>query len=296
MFDGFSTQTLSGDGTDIHLVVGGKGPPLLLLHGYPQTHVCWHRVAPILADSFTIVAPDLRGYGDSGKPATNAAHEPYSKRRMAADQIRVMKQLGFERFFVAGHDRGGRVAHRLALDHPAAVEMLAVLDIAPTLEMYRRTDMRFAMTYFHWFFLVQPFDFPERLIGGAAEYYLRTAFYARTTSGSTVTPEAFAEYLRCFQRPETIHATCEDYRAAASIDLAHDEADHAKRLACPLLLLYGAKGRLAQVYDMPAMWRERAKHVTDVGLRGGHFLPEECPDQVAGSLRDFFLRRPFRAV
>jgi haloacetate dehalogenase len=288
MFDGFTTRTLPGDGADIHLVVGGHGPPLLLLHGYPQTHVCWHRVVPLLADTFTIVAPDLRGYGDSGKPATDAAHEPYSKRRMAADQIRVMEQLGFNRFFVAGHDRGGRVAHRLALDHRHAVEKLAVLDIAPTLEMFRRTNEQFARTYFHWFFLMQPFDFPERLIGNNAEYYLRTAFYARTPSGSVVSAEAFAEYLRCFQKPETIHATCEDYRAAASIDLEHDEADLKKRLTCPLLLLYGAKGRLAQVYDMPAMWRERAEHVDHVGLPAGHFLAEECPDEVAGFLRTFF--------
>jgi len=199
-----------------------------------------------------------------------------------------MEQLGFKRFFVAGHDRGGRVAHRLALDHPDAVEKLAVLDIAPTLEMFRQTNEQFARTYFHWFFLMQPFDFPERLIGGSAEYYLRTAFYARTPSGSVVTPEAFAEYLRCFQKPETIHATCEDYRAAGSIDLEHDEADLAKRLSCPLLLLYGAKGRLAQVYDMPAIWRQRAEDVQDVGLPGGHFLPEECPDEVARSLRGFF--------
>jgi haloacetate dehalogenase len=288
MFDGFKTKTLPGDGVDIHLVVGGQGPPLLLLHGYPQTHVCWHKVAPLLADSFTIVAPDLRGYGDSGKPPTDAAHEPYSKRRMAADQVRVMSQLGFKRFFVAGHDRGGRVAHRLALDHPHAVDKLAVLDIAPTLEMFRRTNEQFARAYFHWFFLMQPFDFPERLIGGNAEYYLRTAFYARTPSGSVVSPEAFAEYLRCFQKPETLHATCEDYRAAAGIDLEHDEADLDKRLELPLLLLYGAKGRIAQVYDLPALWRERAANVQSQGLPGGHFLPEETPEEVADCLRTFF--------
>jgi haloacetate dehalogenase len=292
MFDGFTSQTLSGDGADIHVLVGGKGPPLLLLHGYPQTHVCWHRVAPLLADSFTIVAPDLRGYGDSGKPATDAAHEPYSKRRMAADQMRVMAQLGFDQFFVAGHDRGGRVAHRLALDSPKAVKKLAVLDIAPTLEMYRRTDMRFAMTYFHWFFLVQPFDFPERLIGGDPEYYLRTAFYVRNApagaASNPITPEAFAEYLRCFRKPATIHATCEDYRASASIDLEHDEADRAQKVTCPLLVIPGEKGRLAKIYDMPVMWRERATNVRHHGLPGGHFVPEETSDALAGLLREFF--------
>jgi haloacetate dehalogenase len=291
MFDEFTSKTLAGDGTDIHLMVGGSGPPLLLLHGYPQTHVCWHCVAPLLADSFTIVAPDLRGYGDSGKPATDAAHEPYSKRRMAADQIQVMKQLGFERFFVAGHDRGGRVAHRMALDHPDAVQKLAVLDIAPSLEMYRRTDLRFALAYFHCFFLAQPFNFPEHLIGGDPEFWLRSAFYVRNASGaaeSAVTPEAFAEYLRCFRDPATVHASCEDYRASASIDLQDDEADHSQRLTCPLLLIYAAKGRLAQVYDMPAMWRERAEKVSVQGLPAGHFLPEEMPEGVAGALREFF--------
>jgi haloacetate dehalogenase len=292
MLEKFTAHTLPGDGCDIHVLVGGKGPPLLLLHGYPQTHVCWHRVAPLLADSFTIVAPDLRGYGDSGKPATDAAHEPYSKRRMAADQIRVMAQLGFDQFFVVGHDRGGRVAHRLALDSPTAVKKLAVLDIAPTLEMYRRTDMRFAMTYFHWFFLVQPFDFPERLIGGDPEYYLRTAFCVRNApagaDNSPVTPEAFAEYLRCFRNPATIHATCEDYRASASIDLEHDQSDIAKKVTCPLLVIPGEKGRLAKIYDMPAMWRERATNVRHHGLPGGHFLPEETPDALASLLREFF--------
>jgi haloacetate dehalogenase len=292
MFEGFTSKTLPGDGTDIHLVVGGKGPPLLLLHGYPQTHVCWHRVAPLLADSFTIVAPDLRGYGDSGKPATDAAHEPYSKRRMAADQIQVMKSLGFDRFFVAGHDRGGRVAHRLALDQPHAVEKLAVLDIAPTLEMYRRTNEVFARTYFHWFFLIQPFDFPERLLGSDPEYYLRTAFYRRIPSGdvsSVVTPEAFAEYLRCFRNPATLHATCEDYRASASIDLAHDEADRSKQLACPFLVIFGDKGGLAKSFDVPALWRERVAHLQHHSLPAGHFLPEETPNEVAELLREFFI-------
>lgn len=293
MFEGFASKTLAGDGIDIHLVVGGKGPPLLLLHGYPQNHCCWHRVAPLLADFFTIVAPDLRGYGDSGKPATDAAHEPYSKRRMAADQIQVMKQLGFERFFVAGHDRGGRVAHRMSLDHPHAAEKLAVLDIAPTLEMYRRTNEKFARTYFHWFFLIQPFDVPERLLGGDPEYWLRMACYGRTSSSKSgaggVTPEAFAEYLRCFRDPATIHATCEDYRASASVDLEHDEADHFKRLTCPFLVIVGEKGGLAKCYDIPALWRERAEHVHHHALPASHFLPEEMPDAVAQLLREFFL-------
>jgi haloacetate dehalogenase len=292
MFAGFESRTIAGAGTDIHLVVGGKGPPLLLLHGYPESHVCWHKVAPLLADSFTLIAPDLRGYGESGKPVGDRLHETYSKRRMAADQIRVMSELGFDRFDVAGHDRGGRVAHRMALDHPQAVRKLAVLDIAPTLQMYQNTNMQFALAYFHWFFLVQPYDFPERLIGADPEYVLRSAIFGLAGTApdkSPVTPEAFAEYLRAFRDPAAIHATCEDYRASVSIDLEHDKADSAWKLTCPLLVLMGAKGRLIQCFDIPALWRERAENIKCESLPGGHFLPEELPEQVADHLRSFFV-------
>jgi len=291
MFAGFQSQTIPAAGADIHVVVGGSGPPLLLLHGYPETHFCWHKVAPVLAESFTVVAADLRGYGDSGKPAGDRLHENYSKRRMAADQICVMTELGFNRFDVAGHDRGGRVAHRMALDHPRAVRKLAVLDIAPTLEMYRNTNMRFALAYFHWFFLVQPYDFPERLIGADPEYFLKSAFYGLAGTApdkSPITPEAFKEYLRAFRDPAAIHASCEDYRASVSIDLEHDEMDLAQKLTCAFLVLFGSKGRLAQCFDIPALWRERAENVQAESLPGGHFLPEELPEQVADHLRCFF--------
>jgi haloacetate dehalogenase len=292
MFDGFERRTVAGDGVEINAVVGGSGPPLLLLHGYPQSHVCWHKVAPLLADSFTVVASDLRGYGDSGKPPGDERHETYSKRRMAADQVRVMAALGFECFDLAGHDRGGRVAHRLALDHPAAVRKLAVLDIAPTLAMYRGTDMRFAIAYYHWFFLIQPFDLPERLIGADPDYFLRQKLIGLGGSAaglSPFTPEALAEYLRCFRDPATIHASCEDYRASASIDLEHDEADLPRKVASPVLALWGAAGRLARCCDVLPLWRERAADVRGEALPCGHFLAEEAPEMLAERLRVFFL-------
>jgi haloacetate dehalogenase len=291
MFAGLASQKIAGEGTEIQAFVGGSGPPLLLLHGYPQTHYCWHKVVRRLTDAFTVVATDLRGYGDSSKPPGDARHENYSKRQMAVDQLQVMGRLGFDQFFVAGHDRGGRVAHRMALDHPAVVRKLAVLDIAPTAEMYRNTNMRFALAYFHWFFLVQPYDFPERLISADPEYYLRRAFYGPTgtaDANSPVSPEAFSEYLRCFRDPAAIHASCEDYRASASIDLEHDAAEGQRKLACPLLILFGAKGRLADCFDIVALWRERATNIQSAGLPGGHYLPEELPERVADELRRFF--------
>src|SRR5579875_750802 len=217
MFEGFQRRRLPGaDGVEINAVVGGSGPPLLLLHGYPQTHVMWNKVAPTLAERFTVVATDLRGYGDSSKPDSDPAHLVYSKRSTANDQVAAMRALGFERFFVAGHDRGGRVAHRMALDHPGAVRALAVLDIAPTREMFKPTSFEFAMAYYHWFFLAQPFDLPERLIGADPEYYLRRKTMAWSGGHEDVFgPEALAEYIRCFKDPKTIHASCEDYGAAS---------------------------------------------------------------------------------
>jgi haloacetate dehalogenase len=288
MFDGFERRQFPGDGATINTLVGGSGPPLLLLHGYPQNHTCWHEVAPILAESFTVVVTDLRGYGDSDKPPGGERHEAYSKRRMAADQVRVMAALGFDRFDLAGHDRGGRVAHRLALDHPRAVRRLAVLDIAPTLAMYRLTDMEFATAYYHWFFLIQPHDLPERMIGADPEYYLRKKLGRGSAGLSPFTPEAFSEYLRCFDDPKMIHASCEDYRASASIDLEHDEADLGRKLAVPLLVLWGEHGVVARCFDPLALWRERAENVDGEALPGGHYLPEEVPARVAERLGDYF--------
>ena len=286
MFEGFETKRIKTSGTEVFLRVGGVGPPLLLLHGYPQTHVIWHKIAPALAKHFTLVMPDLRGYGDSGTPESDAAHTPYSKRAMALDMVEVMAMLGFDRFKLVGHDRGARVAHRLAQDHAERVEKLAVLDIAPTLHMYENTDMRFASAYYHWFFLIQPKGYPEKLIGDDPAFYLRTKLGAWGRTGDAITPEAHAEYLRCFQKPEVIHATCEDYRASAGVDLAHDRAN-TKKLPMPLLALWGAAGFVGSAYDVLATWREVAQDVRGQAVPGGHFLPEEAPEETLKALLDF---------
>jgi len=289
---GFEQRTLPGaDGVSINAVVGGSGPPLLLLHGYPQTHVMWHKVAPVLARRFTVVATDLRGYGDSGKPPTDADHAPYSKRAMGADQLAVMRSLGFDCFFLAGHDRGGRVAHRLALDHPDAISRLAVLDIAPTREMYRGTTMSFAYAYYHWFFLTQPYDLPERLIGADPEYYIRRKLTGWSAGGDVsriFTPEALEEYIRCFNDPDVVHASCEDYRASIAIDIAHDDADGGRKLEPPLLCLWGARGVVERLFDVLALWRSRAETVTGAALSSGHYLAEEVPAETADALVAFF--------
>jgi len=290
LFPGFRSIDLPGaDGVMIHGVTGGSGPPLLLLHGYPQTHAIWHRVIPRLARKFTIVATDLRGYGDSGKPPTDPNHAPYSKRAMAGDQVAVMRALGHESFFLCGHDRGGRVAHRLAMDHPDAVRKLAVLDIAPTREMYAATNFDFARSYYWWFFLVQPADMPERLIGANPRYWLerKMAGKASNTKGLALfDPAAFAEYVRFFT-PECIHATCEDYRAAASIDITHDDEDGDRKLSQPLLALWGAKGTVGRCFDVLELWRRRAQHVEGAPLPSGHYIPEECPDECLERLLAF---------
>ena len=283
MFEGFDTATIDTGEATIRVRHGGSGPPLLLLHGHPQTHVMWHKVASRLAEDFTVVAADLTGYGDSSKPTTTADHAPYSKRAMARDQIAVMRHLGFERFFVAGHDRGGRCAYRMALDHPERVAKLAVLDIIPTGEAYRRADMKFGLGYWHWFFLVQPYDLPERLLGADPD-----AYYFRGTR-SLFAPEALAEYLRCVHNPATIHAMCEDYRAGATIDFALDEADRgARRIACPTLALWGSRGALEAWYDVLAIWRDWADDVQGRALDCGHYLAEEAPDETYAALRAFF--------
>lgn len=287
VFDGFNQQRITTSDTEINVRLGGAGPPLLLLHGYPQTHVMWHKVAPALAERFTVVLTDLRGYGDSGKPASDEKHAVYAKRAMAADQVEVMAALGFDRFAVVGHDRGGRVAHRLALDHPERVSMLAVLDIAPTLAMYDRTDMAFATAYYHWFFLIQPADLPERMIGADPVYYLERKIGAWSGVTGCFTPEALAEYKRCFSDPETIHATCEDYRAAATIDLDHDRADRANKIACPLLVLWGERGVIERCFDPLALWRERAVDVRGRALPCGHYLAEEAPEETLAALLEF---------
>lgn len=286
MFDGFENRTLTVSEADIHLVTGGSGPPLLVRHGYPQTHVMWHKIAPALAERFTVIAPDLRGYGDSSAPPGTEGHAEYSKRAMAADQIEVMAALGFHRFAVVGHDRGGRVGHRMALDHRDRVERLAVLDIVPTWNMFNDIGKGIATDYFHWFFLIQAHDFPERLIGADPEYYIRGRMRQHDTGDGVFTDDALAEYIRCFT-PETIHASCEDYRASASIDLEHDEADMTSPITCPVLVLWGAKGAMERHYDVLPSWRTRARDVSGQALECGHFMAEEVPEQTLAALKPF---------
>jgi len=288
MFEGFETHRIKTSGAEINCLKRGDGPPLLLLHGYPQTHAMWHKVAERLAERYTVVLADLRGYGDSSKPKSDDTHTPYSKREMGRDQVEVMEHLGFDTFYLAGHDRGARVAHRLTLDHPDRVTKLAILDIAPTLAMYRKTDEAFARAYYHWFFLIQPEPYPERMIGGDPEFFLRTKCGLLGGAAGTFSDEAMDEYVRCFKNPETIHATCEDYRAAATIDLEHDEADLDKTIECPVLVLWGAKGVIERCFDALAEWRERASDVRGHSLPGGHYLAEELPQETAAAFEIFF--------
>ncbi len=293
-FEGFESDARAVNGTTIFARSGGTpgAPPLLLLHGFPQTHVLWRRVALQLAPHYRLVLPDLRGYGDSAKPRGEADHANYSKRVMAADLLALMRSLGHERFFVCGHDRGARVAHRLALDAPQAVAKLALIDIAPTLDMYEHTDMAFARAYYHWFHLIQPNPLPETMIGGNARFYLHWHLGGWGSQGlGHLEPEALAEYERCFCRPEAIHAACEDYRASAGIDLEHDRASRAagQKIACDLLLLWGERGVIAKLFDPLALWQAQcAGAVGGRAVPAGHFIPEERPDETARALRDFF--------
>jgi len=287
MFEGFEHRQIKTAGATINVLKGGKGPPVLLLHGYPQTHVMWHKIAPRLANDFSLVLPDLRGYGDSSNPPDGEDHFGYSKRATAQDQVEVMEQLGFKHFAVVGHDRGGRVAHRMALDHPERVTRLVILDIAPTHKLYHNVSKAFATAYYHWFFLIQPAPVPETLIGNSAEFYLNSLLGIGRLKPHAITPEAFSEYLRCFRDPATIHATCEDYRAAASIDLVHDDADMDRKVTCPVLALWGEKGVMHRMYDVVAVWRERAANVSGKALPCGHFLAEEAPEETLAELRNF---------
>ena len=287
MFEGFERIQIETRGATINAVRGGEGPPVLLLHGYPQTLAMWHLIAPRLTASFTVVATDLRGYGDSSKPEGEEEHAGYSKRAMAADQVEVMRTLGFGSFAVLGHDRGGRVAHRMALDHPQSVTRLAVLDIVPTRHVFETADKELAMAYYHWFFLSQPYDLPERLIGADPDYYLRKKLGGWGTGFDSFASEAYAEYERCFRDPRTIHASCEDYRAAATIDLKHDGADRDRKVGCPLLALWGEQGVVERLYDVLGVWRGYASDVRGRALPCGHYLAEERPEETAEELVTF---------
>lgn len=278
----------TGDVT-ISAAVAGSGPPLLLLHGYPQTHLMWRHVAPTLARDRTVVVTDLRGYGDSDKPVPDDENARYGKRSMAADQVAVMRELGFDRFDVVGHDRGARVAHRLTLDHPDAVGRLAVLDIVPTRHVLTHVDLGLASGYFHWFFLPTGGGVPERLLGAEPEFWLHAMVERLLAPGASIEPEVMGEYLRCFTAPGGIAATCADYRAAPTTDLADDEASHAegRRVTCPTLALWGEHSFVGRTYDPLAVWREYAPDVRGAALPSGHFLPEETPERVLAELHGF---------
>ncbi|WCM18582.1 alpha/beta hydrolase [Paraburkholderia bryophila] len=280
MFADFIDASAEVDGIRINAIRGGNGPALLLLHGHPQTHAIWHEVAPTLARHFTVIAADLRGYGDSGKPPGTHDHSNYSKRRMAADQVALMHAQGFSQFAVIGHDRGGRVAARMALDHPQAVTKLVTLDVAPTLAMYEQTSFAFARAYWHWFFLVRPAPFPETLIRADADLYLKQTIGARSAGLAPFTAPAYAEYLRCLSDPATAHGICEDYRASISIDLDHDRAslDEGQKIGCAFLALWGAQGVIEQCFEPLAEWRQWSAQVSGEALPCGHYIPEEAPE------------------
>lgn len=277
----------------INAIVGGSGPPLLLLHGHPQTHAIWHRVAPRLAEHFTVVACDLRGYGESSKPQGAPDHANYSKRAMAADMVAVMQSLGFATFRVLAHDRGARVAHRLALDHPQAVERMALLDIAPTLAMYEQTSDAFARAYWHWFFLIQPAPLPERLIESDPAAYVRDVMGKRSAGLAPFDPRALAEYQRCLALPGAAHGICEDYRAAATIDLEHDrfDRDAGNRLALPLMVLWGEQGVVGRCFDPLKEWQRVAADVQGGALPCGHYIAEEAPDMLLERVLPFLAQR-----
>ena len=284
MFDGFTRQQIATQATTINLVCGGSGYPVLLLHGYPQTHVCWHRVAPVLAERFTVVCPDLRGFGDSAKPPSDPEHLAYSKRVMAQDQVEVMRSLGFSEFAVVGHDRGARVAHRMALDHAEKVTRLALLDIIPTSTAFANVDKEMATGAFNWFFSIQPDDLPERLIGAEPAFYLRWILDHWAGTKDALAEEAVAEYQRCFDQA-AIRATNEEFRAAATIDLVHDEADQGHKISCPTLLLWSASSWAT--FDILEVWRSRAEDVRGAAFACGHFLPEEAAQRTAAELIRF---------
>jgi haloacetate dehalogenase len=281
LLPGFKVERVKTSGAELHTVIGGSGPPLLLIHGAPLTHLSWYRVAPELAKRFTVVAADLRGYGDSSKPPDGENHANYSKRAMALDQVELMRHFGFERFAVVGHDRGGRVAHRLALDHPQAVTRMSVLDIVPTHYLYTHVTKAFVDAYFHWFLYIRPAPFPENILNADIN----------GNFGRAGTPELREEYLRVYRDPAAVHGMCEDYRASAGIDMQYDEADLARKISCPLHVLWASDGAMGRMYDVLGIWKERGTEVTGAALTGGHNLQEANPGGVLEQLLPFLTAR-----
>ena len=291
MFEGFETRRARANGVEIHYRKGGEGQPLLLLHGYPQTHVMWHKIAPDLAQRFTVVASDLRGYGDSEKPPAGQENVGYAKRTLAQDQVELMAGLGFDSFFLVGHDRGSRVAHRMVLDHPDRVERVVMLDTIPVDTAFENVNADLATAWFHWFFMRRPEPFPETMIGSNVEFYMRHLMGSWSVVPDAFTDEAWAEYLRCFEKPEAIHASCEEYRAI-TLDLKHHAADRDKKIRCPLLALWGGSrdthpGWSTNVVEPLAAWRERCEDVRGRPLDCGHFLPEEKPEETLQEILSF---------
>jgi haloacetate dehalogenase len=286
---GFDYRRVDVDGVAINCAVAGSGPPLLLLHGYPQNHLMWRRVAPALAQRYTVVAADLRGYGDSAKPAPDADGRVYAKRSMARDQVGLMRELGFGRFSLVGHDRGARVAHRLVLDHPQAVDRLAMLDIVPTRHVFRHVSREMGLAYYHWFFLAAPNGIPEHMIGADPAFWLDALTRPLLGAGASLEPDVLADYVRCFSDPATIAASCADYRAAAHADLTDDDESFAagQRIGCPVLVLWGTQGFVGRAYQPLAVWQQYGADVRGTALPTGHFVPEEAPELVIEALAGF---------
>ena len=287
MFKNFKQDAVEVNGVNINYKIGGKGEPLLLLHGYPQSHVLWRKIAPLFAENYTVICSDLRGYGDSDKPQSDKKHLTYSKKTMGLDQNELMKKLGFKEYFLVGHDRGGRVAHRMAIDFKENIKKISVLDIVPTSHVFKNTNAILAKRYYHWFFLIQSYPLPETMIGNDPEYYIRSKLQMWGANNEYLTEEIIQEYLRCFTT-ETIQASCEDYRAGASIDLVHHEEDFDKKISCPLQVLWGSKATIEELYDPIKVWKEWALNVEGQSIDCGHFLPEESPVETYNAIINFF--------
>jgi len=283
----YRNEVIRNDGVNISVNITGQGEPLLLIHGYPETYLGWHKLVPDLAEKYTVICPDLRGNGASDKPVGAEDHSNYSKRTMAADMIAIMDELGFDKFRVMGHDRGARVAHRLCLDHPERVSKAVLLDIIPTLTLYETVNVDVASVYFHWFFLIQKAPLPERLIAGDPKQYLYWGLGGRIGGVEAVDPEVLAAFEENIQNPEVIHATCEDYRAGAGIDLEHDKADAGKKIQCPLLVVWGTLGPMGKLYDILLTWQDKAENVQGLGLECGHYPAQEKPKELLAALEEF---------